>query len=271
MFAHAGDEVNAKRPRLKRAASQLTWRLFTKGIHIGRDHLITPGKGVRRQLARARNAVFYAVPPKWRGRIAAAMPARLAPPLTKPDLIDHFYDKGGDPFGFDVNPDEQLKFRKTLEICGDGKLGRVLEIGCAVGSFTEMIASRATDVLAIDVSEAAIRQAKQRLHQQQNVRLETRTLPAEFPDGQFDLIIASDVLYYLTVEDLQTCMGMIEAALSSGGAMVAVHYIPRVGTLLDGNELHDLMKAHSTLSHTLDERTEFGVGRPYRVDRYEKK
>ncbi|MGH3041290.1 MAG: SAM-dependent methyltransferase, partial [Gaiellaceae bacterium] len=93
-------------------------------------------------MARARNAIFYSVPPKWRGRIAAVLPARVAPPLTKPDQIDAFFDAGGDPFGFDQNPDEQIKFQRTLEISGDGALGRVLEIGCAVGSFTALLAPR---------------------------------------------------------------------------------------------------------------------------------
>ena len=198
------------------------------------------------------------------------LPARLAPSLTKPQLVNQFFDEGGDPFGFDVNPDEQIKFRRTIEVCGEGDLGRVLEIGCAVGTFTELIAPRTTDLLAIDVSEAAILQAKKRLGDDPDVHLESRTLPADFPEGPFDLIIASDVLYYLTVDELETCLGLIEERLAPGGALVAVHYIPRVGTLLNGNELHDFLTEHTTMSHTLDERTELGKGRPYRVDRYEK-
>jgi len=210
------------------------------------------------------------VPAKWRPRVAAALPGRLAPPLTKSDIIEQFFDSGGDPFGFDENPNEQLKFRRTLEVSGEGSLGRVLEIGCAVGSFTELIAPRATHVLAIDVSAPAIEQARQRLKQYPHVQVETRTLPAEFPDGPFDVIIASDVLYYLSMDDLRVCLRQIEAALSPGGALVAVDYTPRVGTLLNGDELHDLLAEHTILSHNLEDRTEFGAGRPYRIDRYEK-
>lgn len=243
---------------------------FIKGGHISTDDSAPTLSGLRRRLSLARNAVFYAVPPRWRGRVAAALPERLAPPLTKPQLIDRFFDSGGDPFGFDVNPDEQIKFRRTLEVCGSGNLGRVLEIGCAVGSFTEMLSPRATDLLAIDVSEAAIEQAKERMNGHPHVHLETRTLPADFPGGPFDLVVASDVLYYLTLDDLETCLTLIEKRLASGGALVAVHYTPRVGTLLDGNELHDFLADRTTMSHTLDERTELGEGRPYRVDRYEK-
>ncbi len=202
--------------------------------------------------------------------MAAVLPSRLAPALTKPQLIDQFFDSGGDPFGFDVNPNEQTKFQRTLEVCGNGNLGRVLEIGCAVGSFTELLAPRVTDLLAIDVSEAAIQQARERMSGHPNVHPEVRALPADFPDGPFDLIVASDVLYYLTVEELETCLTLIEKRLAPGGALVAVHYIPRVGTLLNGNELHDFLADRTTMLHTLDERIELGQGRPYRVDRYEK-
>ena len=226
-------------------------------------------RGLRTRLSRARNAMFYVVPPRWRGRVAAALPARLAPAPTQPDFFDSFYDSG-DPFGFDVNPEEQLMFKKTLDVCGEGVFGRVLEIGCAVGSFTEMIAPRAIEVLAIDVSPAAIEQATRRLRGHSNVRLETRTLPGGFPDGPFDLVIASDVLYYLPVDAVLTCLGQIEAALASGGSLVAVHFVTRMGTMLDGDEVHDILTEHTTMSRTLGERTEFGPGRPYRIDRYQK-
>ena len=58
--------------------------------------------------------------------------------VTHPlELSGQAFDEG-DPFGFDVHPEEQLKFDRTLEVCGDGPLGRVLELGCAVGTFTEV-------------------------------------------------------------------------------------------------------------------------------------
>ena len=187
----------------------------------------------------------------------------------RPGCFDHFFDHG-DPFGFDINPEERLKFRRTLEVCGEGALGRVLELGCAVGSFTELLAPRAADVLAVDVSQAAVDQVAQRLRDHPNVRAKAMTLPAEFPDETFDLVVASDVLYYLSVQDLRRCLARIEAALDDGGAFVAVHYVPRMGSVLNGDEAHDVLAAHTTLRHVLAERTEFGAGRTYRVDRFER-
>ena len=49
-----------------------------------------------------------------------------------------------------------------------------------------------------------------------------------------------------------------------------MHYVPRMGSVLNGDETHDILTAHTKLTHVLSERREFGSGRTYRVDRYEK-
>jgi SAM-dependent methyltransferase len=54
---------------------------------------------------------------------------------------------------------------------------------------------------------------------------ERRELPAKFPDGPFELIVCSEVLYHL---DLPALEGMIEAtrrALAPGGTLLAVHWL----------------------------------------------
>lgn len=234
--------------------------------------LLSPGVVGRRSrdaLISARGRMIFAVPDAWRGRVAAALPARLVPPEMRPGFFDHFFDDG-DPFGFDRNPEEQLKFDKTLEVCGDQTRGRVLELGCAVGSFTEILAPLASDVLAVDVSESAVEQVRRRLDAHPHVRASALAIPDEFPDETFDLVVASDVLYYLPVADLQRCVDRIEACLAAGGAFVAVHYVPRMGSVLNGDEAHDVVVAHTGLAHVLAERAAFGPGRTYRIDRFEK-
>lgn len=229
----------------------------------------TVGRRSRNALIRARGRMIFAVPDTWRGRVAATLPARLVPPEMRPGFFEHFFDEG-DPFGFDVNPEEQLKFARTLEVCGDAALGRVLELGCAVGTFTQELASRATDVLAIDVSQSAVDQVARRLSGHANVRAVAMKIPDEFPDETFDLVVASDVLYYLPVPVLQRCVDRIEASLADGGVFVPIHYVPRMGSVLNGDEAHDVVTAHTRLEHALSDRAEFGPGRTYRVDRFVK-
>ena len=218
-------------------------------------------------LARARGRVIFAVPDVWRGRVAKALPPRLVPPEMRPGFFDHFFDEG-DPFGFDRSPEEQLKFSRTLEVCGGGRWGRVLELGCAVGSFTEVLSARADEVLAVDVAQSAVDHVTQRLRDHPHVRASVMRIPDEFPEETFDLVVASDVLYYLPVEDLMRCVRRIEGTLAPGGVFVAVHYVPRMGSVLSGDEAHDVIEACTTLRHELSERTEFGAGRTYRLDRF---
>jgi SAM-dependent methyltransferase len=230
------------------------------------------GRRSRDALIRARGRVIFAVPDTWRGRVAAALPERMVPPEMRPGFFEHFFDEG-DPFGFDRNPEEQLKFARTLEVCGGEGLGRVLELGCAVGSFTEVLAPYADQVVALDVSQSAVDRVAQRLAAQPHVRAVAMGIPAEFPEGTFDVVVASDVLYYLPVAELQRCVERIHAALADGGAFVAVHYVPRMGSLLNGDEAHDVVTAHAAelgMRHVLAERAEFGPGRSYRVDRFDK-
>ncbi len=46
------------------------------------------------------------------------------------------------------------------------------------------------------------------------------------PDEQFDLIVASEILYYLSPDDLDRTLCLIRSRLISGGRLVAVHWRP---------------------------------------------
>ena len=115
---------------------------------------------------------------------------------------DAFYAPDPDPFGFDSNPDEGTKFARTLSVCGIGRLGRVLELGCSIGTFTDLLAPLCDEVLAVDISPTAIGRATERLAHHDNVTCEVLALPTDLPGGPFDLIVASDVLYYWPMRDL---------------------------------------------------------------------
>lgn len=219
---------------------------------------------VRRVLRRA----LYALPSRLRSRLVSMLPEFLADPAMRGSTdFDRLY--GGsdtDPFGFDTHPEERLKFTRTLDLCGPGPFERALEIGCSIGTFTELLAPQCTSLLATDISEQAVRTALGRLGAFPQVTCEVRDLRHEFPEGFFDLIVASDVLYYWTIDMIVDVLRHIEQGLAPGGTLVTLHYIPRIGTLLNGNEVHDLLAQESRLDHVFTDETEFGDGRRYRVD-----
>ena len=137
------------------------------------------------------------------------------------EYFEALYGGSVDPFGFDRNPDEVLKFDRTLELCGAGPFKRALEIGCSEGALTWLLAPRCANLLAVDIADVAVERARQRLSGLAHVQCETQGLPAEFPDGPFDLIVASDVLYYWPIDDVVSTLPRIEDALTPGGAFLA--------------------------------------------------
>src|ERR1700694_4639910 len=147
---------------------------------------------------------------------------------SKPAWWDRFY-RSPDPFLFDSNPREALKYERTLGLCGPGPFRRALEVGCAEGAFTERLAPHCRKLDAVDISAVAVQRAADRTASFPDVSCERCKLPAEFPADAFDLIVASDVLCYLLWPDLEASISAFEHALAPGGRLVLVHRAPPMG------------------------------------------
>nr|MBA3636136.1 methyltransferase [Rubrobacteraceae bacterium] len=126
------------------------------------------------------------------------------------EYFEGLYAESGDPWDFETSEYERNKYRRTLEVLGERRFHRALEAGASIGVFTEMLADRCDELLAVDVSERAVAAARERLSGRRNVRVERHTLPEEMPDGPFDLIVASEVLYYFTREEMLVALGAFE-------------------------------------------------------------
>ncbi|MFC6619345.1 hypothetical protein [Deinococcus radiophilus] len=53
-------------------------------------------------------------------------------------------------------------------------------------------------------------------------------MPDRLPVGPFDLIVLSEVLYYLSVADLDVALDAVLARLEPGGTLLLVHWTPPV-------------------------------------------
>ena len=68
------------------------------------------------------------------------------------------------------------------------------------------------------------------------------------PEGPFDLILASEVLYYLPREVVLQTLGRFEHALAPGGRLLAVHWRKETKTYpLQGDEVHELLRENTRL------------------------
>jgi len=87
--------------------------------------------------------------------------------------------------------------------------------------------------------------------------------------ASLDLVVASDVFYYWQLPDLEASLRRIESAIAPGGRLVAAHYRPPMGAILDGDEVHDALSACLDLRHVHSEAVVLGQD-PYRFDVYER-
>ncbi|MGT2425012.1 PIG-L family deacetylase [Amnibacterium kyonggiense] len=162
---------------------------------------------------------------------------------ARPVDFDGMYAATDDPWGFDDRWYEQRKRALLLAALPQPRYRRVLEIGCSVGTTTAALADRADAVIATDVAPRAVAQATERLRDHPNAVVELRRLPEQWPDGwqddPFDLIVLSEVGFYLGGDALGRLVDRSRAALRPGGVFVACHWRPHVlGLDRGGDAVH---------------------------------
>ena len=166
------------------------------------------------------------------------------------EYFENLYARSPDPWSFETSEYERRKYERTLESLGSRRFRRAFEAGSSIGVFTAMLAPRCDELLAVDASERAVEIARERLAGQRHVLVERRTLPEEIPEGPFDLIVASEILYYWPREVVLDALGRFEEILAAGGVLVAVHWRKETKTYpLQGDEVHELLATHTRLAN----------------------
>ena len=185
------------------------------------------------------------------------------------EYFENLYARSPDPWAFETSPYERRKYERTLGVLqGHQRAYRVaLEVGCSIGVFTAMLAPLCDELQAIDVSEKAVVAARERLAGAPQVRVERRRLPEETPEGPFDLVVASEVLYYWPEEVMLAALQRFEEVLAPGGMLLAVHWRKETKTYpLQGDEVHELLLKYTHLLNTTTI-----VEAEYRLDLFEDK
>lgn len=140
-----------------------------------------------------------------------------------PGYFESMFAADPDPWRFATSPYEAAKYDATIQALGDRRYRSALEVGCANGVLTRRLLDHAAELLAIDVSDSALRLAAARCDGL-DVRFERRSFPHEAPDGPFDLIVLSEVVYYLDDEDLAAAGRRLGRTLARSGDLLLVHW-----------------------------------------------
>jgi SAM-dependent methyltransferase len=167
------------------------------------------------------------------------------------EYFEDLYEQSPDPWDFETSPYERKKYERTLGVLQGRRYRRALEVGCSIGVFTTMLAPFCDEVRAVDVSEKAVAAARNRLAGFPHARVERRRLPEQTPEGPFDLIVVSEVLYYWPEEVMLAALRRFEEVLAPGGVLLAVHWRKETKTYpLQGDEVHALLLEHTRLTNT---------------------
>lgn len=166
-----------------------------------------------------------------------------------PEYFDGMYARHDDPWGFDSRWYEQRKRAVLLAALPRRRYRAVFEAGCSTGALTRELADRGDRVLAVDLSPAALERAARRLEGRANVELRVASLPADWPDGAFDLVVLSEVAYYWNDADLAAGLHAAAAALTADGHLVACHWRHPVAEYpRSGDSVHAALAAVPTLA-----------------------
>jgi 2-polyprenyl-3-methyl-5-hydroxy-6-metoxy-1,4-benzoquinol methylase len=131
---------------------------------------------------------------------------------------------------------ELAKYTLTLNAMPKPRSQSALEVGCSIGVLTRLLASRCDSVLAIDVARTPLVEARRRCADLPGVRFEQMFAPEQWPEGVFDLILLSEVVYYLNREDVGRLAARVTRSLAPDGSVILVHWIGSTDYPLSGDE-----------------------------------
>ena len=173
---------------------------------------------------------------------SAARPA----PHTSVDaqrIFDAVHSQSEDPWQYTTSWYERRKRLLTLAALPRETYRSGLEIGCSIGTLTADLAGRCTRLLAVDASSTALELAAVRVAPFPGVSTRQVTVPHEWPDGGYDLVVVSEVGYYLSSQELGHLLERIQASMAPGGTLLLCHWRhPVSGWELDGDSVHALAR-----------------------------
>ncbi len=165
--------------------------------------------------------------------------------------FDELYDRRDDPWSLAERWYERRKRSLTMGILPKERYASALEIGCSVGVLTEQLAQRCDHLLATDIAQKPVSLTQQRLdstEHRSDVDVRVMRAPAEWPQDRFDLVVLSEVGYYLDEGELALLGRQSASSLTPGGVVVACHWRHPVSDYpLRGDRVHEILIESSGL------------------------
>lgn len=197
----------------------------------------------------------------------------------KSTYFEDMYAADPDPWGFASRWYEQRKYALTLAALTRARYRSIFEPGCSIGVLSAQLVTRCDRLLSCDLVQSAVDQAARRVSAAPGGQAvaEVRRWDAhdDWPEERFDLVLVSEMLYYLEADDATRFMRRAADHLDADGEIVLVHWRQRVPEYpLTGDEAHEIACATEGLvvtAHYEDDDLRLDVlapvGRPTVADR----
>lgn len=184
------------------------------------------------------------------------MSTQRAPLQHTVGYFDGLFKDDDDPWRFRSSWYEARKRALTLASLPRSRYESAFEPGCANGELSAELAPRCARLLVSDGAERAVELARERLAKWPHVEVRRAWVPDEWPDRRFDLVVISELGYFLSADALAMFAAKAKASLLEGGTVLACHW--RHGSddcEFDGAQVHqrlDAALAMPRLCHVLD-------------------
>ncbi len=177
------------------------------------------------------------------------------------DVFDRIHTRGPDPWDVETSSYEREKYDRTLATIPTFHPARILEVGCSIGAQTARLAERTSSLLALDISAEAVALARRRCAPLSHVTIRQARIPQDWPPGLFDLIVISEMLYFLDRDDVASTARLASGSLARDGAVLLVNWTGYTDSPTTGDEAAELFVSTAKfLRHT-------GIRqRDYRID-----
>jgi len=165
--------------------------------------------------------------------------------LPTPDIHTHLanlYAAADDPWNTHASPYEQGKFAKTVQSLPRTQYRCALEVGCGAGALTAHLAPRCDHLIATDCTERALSVARSRVTHP-HVTFTHGSVPADWPNAVPDLIVLSEVLYFLTDAESVGLAARICQDTAADTDIVMVNWSGDTGGLISGRQAADRLVA----------------------------